>query len=628
MAMKKYLKNPNAACEDMCLNKEDVLEMNRQPCKMNDVVKFIKNTFPEVIKKVQKREIDYMGVLEYLANNQEIPYSNPDNSELSEAERKRCVEVKKRGQAVVKELQEIAKQCSERYGLDKCESIKWLDGSNTKTKKYLWLQMKYKDFEAEPISVSLFVEKNENMVRYRISLEIKNEGIDKITMDRYHSHLEVPKENKVEYVSGSNEWGNPQIITDSVEEIKRKILSGKIRKVQPSIYVEPSSEKTNEQYGKEVLEAIGRILPYYEYVIGKRKEILVLGDIEESVLNDEKGKERNSKIVYDKNMILYGPPGTGKTYHTAIYAVAICEKLEVDEVKKWNYNDVMEKYKEFVSSGQVVFTTFHQSYGYEEFIEGIKPVLAQSNVKYEIESGVFKKFCDEARKGDFAEKNYVFVIDEINRGNISKIFGELITLIEDTKREGMIEQVSVVLPYSKAPFSVPKNVYILGTMNTADRSIALMDTALRRRFRFIEMMPDAEVLVNIKADKVEDLDVARMLNKINDRITFLFDREHTIGHAFFTKLAESNNIETLGAIFEKAVIPLLQEYFYEDYYKIQLVLGDNKKSSDDIKFIIDEKVEVKDLFKQNTEDIMDLPERKYRINKEAFDNIESYREII
>jgi 5-methylcytosine-specific restriction endonuclease McrBC GTP-binding regulatory subunit McrB len=226
------------------------------------------------------------------------------------------------------------------------------------------------------------------------------------------------------------------------------------------------------------------------------------------------------------------------------------------------------------------------------------------------------------------EKNCVFVIDEINRGNISKIFGELITLIEDTKREGMEEQANAILPYSGDKFSVPSNVYILGTMNTADRSIALMDTALRRRFQFIEMMPDASVLRNIGANKVADLDVAEMLEKINERITFLYDREHTIGHAFFTKLAKSPTIETLASIFEKSVIPLLQEYFYEDYQKIQLVLGDNGKSDPKTKFILDEEVKAKKIFKGHAEDVVDLPEKKYTINKEAFLNIESYKQII
>lgn len=188
-----------------------------------------------------------------------------------------------------------------------------------------------------------------------------------------------------------------------------------------------------------------------------------------------------------------------------------------------------------------------------------------------------------------------------------------------------MEETSVVLPYSGEEFRVPSNVYILGTMNTADRSIALMDTALRRRFRIIEMMPDSDVLRKTHADKVEDLDVAAMLDKINERITFLYDREHTIGHAFFIGLQGKNaTLERLQSIFEKSLIPLLQEYFYKDYQKIQLVLGDNAKSSDDLKFILDEKVVAKNIFKGNVEDIMGLPEKRYTINKVAFGNINSY----
>lgn len=223
---------------------------------------------------------------------------------------------------------------------------------------------------------------------------------------------------------------------------------------------------------------------------------------------------------------------------------------------------------------------------------------------------------------------HVFIIDEINRGNISKIFGELITLIESTKRAGMSESASAILPYSGDEFSVPSNVYILGTMNTADRSIALMDTALRRRFQFIEMMPDSDVLRKIHADKVEDLDVAAVLDKINERITFLYDREHTIGHAFFTGLKDDASLAKLQSIFEKSVIPLLQEYFYEDYQKIQFVLGDNAKSDDSLKFILDEKVVAKNIFKGNVEDVIDLPEKRYSINKVAFSNINSYKEIL
>lgn len=343
---------------------------------------------------------------------------------------------------------------------------------------------------------------------------------------------------------------------------------------------------------------------------------------------------------FDKNLILYGPPGTGKTYKSVIYAVAICDGKPVDELT--DYAAVMSRYNELKKAGRISFTTFHQSYGYEEFIEGIKPIIDENkqDIGYTIEPGVFKEFCDNAKsitrtstgiESTVIEDNtepYVLIIDEINRGNISKIFGELITLIESTKRAGMPEEASAILPYSGDEFSVPSNVYILGTMNTADRSIALMDTALRRRFQFVEMMPDSNVLRKIHADKVEDLDVAAMLDKINERIEYLYDREHTIGHAFFTDLKDDATLEKLQSIFEKSVIPLLQEYFYEDYQKIQLVLGDNAKSDDSLKFIIDEKVIAKNIFKGNVEDVIDLPEKKYSINSKAFENINSYKEIL
>ena len=478
------------------------------------------------------------------------------------------------------------------------------------------------------------------------------------------------------------------------------------------------------------------------------------------------------------NTILYGPPGTGKTYNTVRYAVSVCEPdLDIDSMK---YEDVLVRFKELKYNGRIEFTTFHQSYGYEEFIEGIKPIMVSTSdgeyskdVKYDIISGIFKEFCTEAAKkkvetkgfdiaddatiwkvtirsevrqdcfdnnrvridwnfdsdgangfvndmvaGDIIistdgnrkringiavitddeayelkteedkttrdvkwlaknidlditdinegkilhrmtvarvpkmkisdivelagkvnnnlagtvikdnKKPYVFIIDEINRGNISKIFGELITLIEETKRAGADEAMEVTLPYSGDTLSVPKNVYILGTMNTADRSIALMDTALRRRFDFIEMMPDTNVLKNIGADRVDGLDVAAMLDTINERIKFLYDREHTIGHAFFTGLKDNPTVEKLATIFSKSVIPLLQEYFYEDYQKIQFVLGDNGKTNEAYKFIKDTEVVVKNIFKGSVDEVIDLPDKKYEINEEALKNIESYIEIM
>ena len=504
----------------------------------------------------------------------------------------------------------------------------------------------------------------------------------------------------------------------------------------------------------------------------------------------------NMEATISKNTILYGPPGTGKTYNTVIYAVSIIENKALEDVENEaaaDYEAVKTRYDEYFAKGQVAFTTFHQSYGYEEFIEGIRPVMTdgENEVGYRIEPGVFKEFCDRAsipavlnnhdyginkdpavwkvslggahdnpvrtdcmenehirigwddygpdvsdrldelpsgkrvlnaflnvmRIGDIVlscyssteidavgvvtgdyewddsynsykrlrkvkwlvknireniveinkgyqmtlatvywmeipvreilniverhrpqqdkplngnESRFVFIIDEINRGNISKIFGELITLIEESKRIGAPESMTVELPYSHSSFGVPNNVYILGTMNTADRSIAIMDTALRRRFSFVEMLPDSAVLRQFGNPTVFDngisVNIADMLDIINDRITFLYDREHTIGHAFFMPLKDSPTVDTLAQIFEKSIIPLLQEYFYEDYAKIQLVLGDDGKTGDNkqYQFISDEEMDANKIF----ETIQELDsEKKYSINYPAFRKIESYKLI-
>ena len=219
------------------------------------------------------------------------------------------------------------------------------------------------------------------------------------------------------------------------------------------------------------------------------------------------------------------------------------------------------------------FTTFHQSFSYEDFIEGIKPVMDDENnseVGYEIQDGIFKKISTKARNNP--DQKYALFIDEINRGNVANIFGELITLIEPDKREGEENELSVILPYSKKPFSVPKNLDIIGTMNTADRSVEALDTALRRRFSFIEMTPNSKVLKdeNITCGNV---DIPKLLDTINLRIEKLLDKDHCIGHSYFFKLKKDSSLKMLQSIFNDNIIPLLQEYFYGDFGKIGLVLG-------------------------------------------------------
>jgi 5-methylcytosine-specific restriction protein B len=226
-----------------------------------------------------------------------------------------------------------------------------------------------------------------------------------------------------------------------------------------------------------------------------------------------------------------------------------------------------------------VFTTFHQAFAYEDFIEGIKPVMSEDTdgeVAYHIEDGVFKKICKRAEQDP--ENKYAIFIDEINRGNIANIFGELITLIETNKRKGMTDAISVTLPYSKQSFTVPSNIDIYGTMNTADRSIEALDSALRRRFVFEELMPNYKVFdIVLGSSKIwQGIDLSILLKTINERIEVLIDRDHQIGHAYFLTLkglsAEQYDLR-LKSIFVDQIIPLLQEYFYNDYVKIGMVLG-------------------------------------------------------
>lgn len=264
------------------------------------------------------------------------------------------------------------------------------------------------------------------------------------------------------------------------------------------------------------------------------------------------------------------------------YLSEIGNKLVDKIIENWerNYPGLFGEFLSYgnaVEHGRVKFITFHQSYSYEEFIEGIRPKMDSQELTYSLEKGVFKEISDNAK--NYPDHNYVIIIDEINRGNISKIFGELITLIEPTKRlfsdNPNEHPKEVTLPYSKKLFGVPKNLYILGTMNTADKSIALLDSALRRRFSFTEMLPKSNILTRERI-KVEGIKIEKLLDKINQRIEFLIDKDHTIGHSYFLKIKDNQTIEALALIFKKEVIPLLMEYFYGDFEKIRFVLGDNK----------------------------------------------------
>ena len=311
------------------------------------------------------------------------------------------------------------------------------------------------------------------------------------------------------------------------------------------------------------------------------------------------------------NLILCGPPGTGKTYKTAWEAVQLCVRDGSAESLENKRNELMAKYRGLVNEGRIEFVTFHQSFSYEDFVEGLRPTTETNSADNEQGAtvvsggfslkphpGVFKVFSEKARqdlKKEFdidwdprqarvtnqealrhVPRPYVLIIDEINRANVSKVFGELITLLEADKRLGCENELKVRLPYSETRFGVPSNLHIIGTMNTADRSIALLDTALRRRFDFRELMPDVEELQKaLEAEKlnVEDLEgvnLKNFLTTINDRIERQFDREHQIGHAYFTGCRNRADVED---VVRNKVIPLLAEYFYEDRSEVAKVLN-------------------------------------------------------
>ena len=474
--------------------------------------------------------------------------------------------------------------------------------------------------------------------------------------------------------------------------------------------------KNISQIQKELLKNKPSYMDFYEYSSLLWSQYAKENKSTHDILNNSdnegyKMTDNDKKLTYPLNQILYGPPGTGKTYSVVRKALEIIEG---------NGSNNISKFKRYIASGQIKFITFHQSYGYEEFVEGIKAETKNDNISYRIEDGAFKRICkrangdkillkevkEELAEDDFKKlyekyidklplfsnntygkiletptdkqpfylyknnqssilikpqnsndpktiscdklikdifhndsygmpsyepviiqdilsqeyesyktnhinKNYILIIDEINRGNISKIFGELITLIEPSKRLGADDEIMVELPYSKEKFGVPSNLYIIGTMNTADRSIALMDTALRRRFEFVEMMPEYDTL---NKTIIEGINVGEMLKTINERIEYLYDRDHTIGHAYFINVSD---IKTLANVFKNKILPLLQEYFYDDWEKIRLVLGDSQ--------FIKEKKSAKVLFKSGTDYIND--KILYEIDKEAFYVEQNYLKI-
>ena len=271
-------------------------------------------------------------------------------------------------------------------------------------------------------------------------------------------------------------------------------------------------------------------------------------------------REPRTDSLHPMNLIIYGAPGTGKTYSTAEYAIAIIENRDLDLRKKTTEErkQVMKKYNDLIRQGRIVFTTFHQSYGYEEFIQGLRPDTNSDKMSFKTVDGIFKHIADVALND--LENNYVIIIDEINRAHISKVCGEWITLIEEDKRWGEVNETCATLQ-SGDIFAVPNNLYIVGTMNSADKSISLIDAALRRRFDFVEQKPDP--------DLIDDPKLKAVLSKMNAKLADELDSSDLlIGHSYFMNKTESS----LPSVLNNNIIPLLYEYFYDNKKKVANVL--------------------------------------------------------
>ena len=549
-------------------------------------------------------------------------------------------------------------------------------------------------------------------------------GLQTLQKDKYKGfalYKEIKEEEYIKFKKGRSAWHGIYIwFGVSRDDIYMRIVAKEEEKCNALLKIQKDNildYKLEEKIDKfeEIKDRLFDVFLYLSNYINN------LSKDDFKIIKDYNMMKNNTPL----NQILYGPPGTGKTYHTIDRALEIILKEEKIQIPSEDDRINRKKlFDEYVKNGQIVFTTFHQSYGYEEFIEGIKPRIdSEENskeIKYEIKDGIFKELCEKAlenrdsiknfnfyidklkekakidhtnpekyfelpntkysiqyRNGktfrikfddmsknhkdypvsidnieklyktsnideiynsvyvrailnylksqgleDYKEKDektnlpYIIIIDEINRGNVSKIFGELITLIEPSKRIGEKEELKVILPYSKKEFGVPKNVYIIGTMNTADRSITSLDTALRRRFEFIEMMPDVSKL----SMDCEGINLQELLKAINTRIEYLLDREKTIGHAFFIGV---ENLNDLKSIFQNKIIPLLQEYFYNDYALINAVLNDNG-------MIFEDKKDDKYLQKIKNLDSVNSERSIYNIasfDDKIWDKIEIYQAI-
>ncbi|XZH20865.1 McrB family protein [Clostridium perfringens] len=614
---------------------------------IGDLIEFIDNEYTNLVKKNEHitnlSKGDYLRILEFLQKEGTNAYRSPEKCENRE-EKERYINLKKEAQEELNKFKIIADSFKE-YGLyrENGKIIKWLDGTNKRIRHYFWAQLKKYNSMNLPSSISVVAEKDliNNSTRFKVALDI-NDDESKNNFDNYLSHLrflDILDENDdfVYLDSDYNFIYDKEKIKVLIEEVKnRKQLKLGIGRI---LNYEDAKKMSLEEIKSFFENAVRDLLKYYDKAVEVDSSIT-----EESPSGEYIKSIKENKNLYrytdesTKNFILYGPPGTGKTYNVINKALEIIDRDSYGEISD-SRERILNRYKQLVESGQIEFCTFHQSYGYEEFVEGLK---SDGNGNFVTEDGVLKKIAIRAsydslkkdlkmelqdgeelgyeekkeivleninREDAFRDnKKYVLIIDEINRGNISKIFGELITLLEEDKRIGTTNHVTVSLPYTKEQFALPSNLYIIGTMNTSDKSIAQIDVALRRRFSFEEMMPSYEEL-----GEIDEIEVDKLLDKINKRVEFLLDRDHLIGHAYFVRV---NTLEELIFTMTNKIIPLLQEYFYGDNEKVGMVLGgiDNKENN---KYIVyKENIKAEDLF-SGFDNISDLGTKEnFVLNRE------------
>ena len=693
--------------------------------KLNQIKDNVNEKNPKNILQSWKKDFSILHTFFYLTIKEEVEnYLNEIGNELIKNLKLNNVELKIQGF-----------DGAQNFGSDHC----WIAIYNNQQKNQSTSLQLFIKFDKDNILYGLFrfLSENQFLSKFEIKKEELNfqniiENLRNNVKDIVNDNEYIPKlwkfspgenakywkEMKLKRIASIG-WGNFNFVNKSAEKIKEldsnqfgkssksPNIINNINKIMVGDYLLAFKGKTTligygivtkgAEYAEEaVIENSNnhnflsvKWFEFKEYIECKKVHRNTINDInarrdeflkliaDHEILLEEKELNQNKEPL---NQILYGPPGTGKTYNTINKALEI---LGVDTSNKTR-NELMDEFKRKKADGQIEFVTFHQSYGYEEFVEGIKADLQNEGIRYKLESGIFKELSLRASKKqeidinlnniDFSQylevgqelyskhgkkitiksidediiftndtgseakadrvkmierlnnealmlsddyysaqvyiareiyrklnkkdskpKNYILIIDEINRGNISKIFGELITLIEPSKRIGEEEGIMLTLPNSKELFGVPSNLYIIGTMNTADRSIAQIDTALRRRFVFEEMIPKPKLLVNEdnkliiidKKNEETDINVVKILTAINERIEYIYDREHTIGHSYFMPLIKTPTIEKLDEIFRVNIIPLLAEYFYGDWEDIKFVLNNNfieeKKDSKYIK---------------------------------------------